>query len=640
MTEQAVRLGEIGPTPGKTFPTAPMYASRSSDAPLVDLAFWGRVSDEDLQDPTLSIPRQLANCQAALPPGARIVAHYWDIESGRIDPDRRGRSRRHERFEVAVPRDGGIRDLLDAAAGRHCAFDAVICESIDRVARRTYYGVKIEHDLERAGLTLLAADEGISNLRKRATAILTRRVKQATSEWYVLETLEKAWDGFCEHTTQGWNIGVPPYGYVGDRIRHPVPAKRAEGLTKTRLVLDPVRAPVVAEMFERRVGERLSWQAIANRLNTDLDRYPPPVPIGGVRSRGSWSALSVRSILANPKYTGHMVWNRRSRESKFGSYNSPELWVWSPEPTHPAIVSLELFRAVGAVTAGRRRSRSGSEPNRHPETERTYVLRSFVHCGICHHRMEGSTRKGRFVYFRCRPRPIRGRDPFALWPDHPADVYVAQDELLAGVLDFYAERVFGRDRSDLLSVDLDRTDVDRQAAWESRAAALERTVTELATRRERLLRSLEVTDDPGGVLAQDVSRRLEQLAGEQLAKQDELRELQGTPGPVGGRSVELLDHLGHVTAEQLGTAPEPALRRIFDATALTVRYDPRDRLAECEVTLDDVLLPAVDRAVSAVVSAETTVPEIADDLGRSSDTRPDELGIYCVRSEELESPTF
>ena len=87
-------------------------------------------------------------------------------------------------------------------------------------------------------------------------------------------------------------------------------------------------------------------------------------------------------------------------------------------------------------------------------------------------------------------------------------------------------------------------------------------------------------------------------------------------------------------------APEPALRRIFDATALTVRYDPRDRLAECEVVLDDVPLPAVDRAVSAVVSGATTVPETASDLARSSDARPDELGIYCVRSEELESPTF
>jgi site-specific DNA recombinase len=82
-----------------------MYGSRAADAPLADLAFLGRVPDEDLQDATLSIPRQLANCEAALLPGPRIVAHYWDVESDRIDPDRRGRSKAYQRFDVPVPRD-------------------------------------------------------------------------------------------------------------------------------------------------------------------------------------------------------------------------------------------------------------------------------------------------------------------------------------------------------------------------------------------------------------------------------------------------------------------------------------------------------------------------------------------------------
>ena len=90
----------IGPHALRSFPTPPMYGSRSADAPLMDVAFLGRVSDEDLQDPTLSIPRQLANCQSVLPPGARIVAWYWDVESGRIDPDLRGRSTAHEKFDV------------------------------------------------------------------------------------------------------------------------------------------------------------------------------------------------------------------------------------------------------------------------------------------------------------------------------------------------------------------------------------------------------------------------------------------------------------------------------------------------------------------------------------------------------------
>ncbi|WP_425299477.1 recombinase family protein, partial [Nocardia farcinica] len=39
---------------------------------------------------------------------------------------------------------------------------------------------------------------------------------------------------------------------------------------------------------------------------------PPPQPNSGKRARGRWSGSSVREILINPKYTGHMVWNRRA----------------------------------------------------------------------------------------------------------------------------------------------------------------------------------------------------------------------------------------------------------------------------------------------------------------------------------------
>jgi hypothetical protein len=205
-------------------------------------AWWGRTSTEDLQDPTLSLPRQLNTSKTALPAGAVIVAHFYDIESGRKDLDLRGRGRAHEQFDIPIPRDGGIQDLLAEATRPDRRFDGVICESIDRVARRTYFGTKIEHELDRAGVLLVAADEPMQSGRKRASAILTRRVKQGVAEWYVLETLEKSWDGFMEHTKQGYNVGRPPYGYVADKIPHPVPARREQGKVKTRLMPDPVRA--------------------------------------------------------------------------------------------------------------------------------------------------------------------------------------------------------------------------------------------------------------------------------------------------------------------------------------------------------------------------------------------------------------
>jgi DNA invertase Pin-like site-specific DNA recombinase len=179
-------------------------------APPLRFAWWGRVSTEDQQDPTLSLPRQLHNSRAVLPPGSVIVAHFYDIESGRRELELRGRSTAHERFDIPIARDGGIQDLLEEAQRPDRTFDAVICESIERIARRTYFGTKIEHDLESSGVALFAADEPIVLNGKRATTILTRRVKQGVAEWYVLELLEKSWDGFCEHTRQGWKWAGRP----------------------------------------------------------------------------------------------------------------------------------------------------------------------------------------------------------------------------------------------------------------------------------------------------------------------------------------------------------------------------------------------------------------------------------------------
>jgi site-specific DNA recombinase len=173
---------------------------------------------------------------------------------------------------------------------------------------------------------LLAADEPMPLISKRATQILTRRVKQGVAEWYVLELLEKAEDGYVVHTQQGWNIGRPPYGYLGEQVPHPVPAKRVEGKTKTRLVPDPVRAPVVARIYRWRVDERLGYAAIAERLNRDLDRYPPPQSPDPARRRDCWSRSAVYEILRNPKYTGYQVWNRRATKQG-GRVNPPEAWV-------------------------------------------------------------------------------------------------------------------------------------------------------------------------------------------------------------------------------------------------------------------------------------------------------------------------
>jgi Recombinase len=219
-----------------------------------------------------------------------------------------------------------------------------------------------------------------------ATTVLVRRVKQGVAEWFRLQIKEKAWRGLREHSLAGWNIGTPPYGYLADRVPHPVAYKAAQGRTKTRLILDPGRAPVVAAIFAWRTQDKLGGYAITQRLNARPDLYPSP------RS-GRWTEATVYAILRNPKYTGHMVFGRQRTTPVGRCVAVPEdQWLWSPEPAHPAIITRATWDAAQAIGAEHSTSRDDPGMNTHPATRRTYVLRSRVRCRSCQRRMSGITR--------------------------------------------------------------------------------------------------------------------------------------------------------------------------------------------------------------------------------------------------------
>jgi site-specific DNA recombinase len=554
-------------------------------ADTVRVAFLGRVSTADMQDPTLSIPRQLDNCTRALdraPFATRIVAYFYDVESGRKELDERGFGSAHEQFTIPVRRDGGVNDLLAGATADDRAFDAVICEAVDRVARVTYFGTKVEHDLERLGIPLWSAEEGVSEGKVKANMILLRRVNQGVAEWWVRKTLEQSWDGTCEHTRQGWNIGSPPYGYTGIKVPHPVPAKRAAGGRKTRLALDPVRADVVRRIFAMRVNERLGYRAIAARLNTDWERNPPPTCDEDGTPRG-WTRSTVAGILANPKYTGYMVWNRRARNTRKGRPNPMSQWEWSPQVTHDAIIDRETWEAARAMGATREGSRSEAGLNlAHPQTKRSYRLRSFVVCAACGRRMQGKVRQG-ITYYHCRPYNHR---PGAAFADHPPTVYVREESLVEAVGDFFATRVFGADRSALLVAEVGAHDEQAEQERAARTAGLRRALGEAAAGKARLIRTLEVNDDPDGVVFEGVHARLTELERERRALADELAALESAD-PAVGRDVALLDELPTVDGFDFSQAPEATLRTLFDAFRLVVRYDRTAHAAEITVELDD-----------------------------------------------------
>ena len=395
----------------------PGGASEAGPGEPVPVAFLGRTSTLEMQDPRASLNRQIRAARAWLPPGWFITAWYWDVESGGLDLEARGRGQAWRAVAGDIPRDGGMADLLAEAASPAPKFAAVICEDIERSGRDTFNALKLEKKLSRSGIALFATDEPAVIEGLNATTVLVRRMKQGVAEWFRIQLKEKTWKGLVEHALDGWNIGPAPYGYLADRIPHPVPAKASQGRTKTRLALDPARAPVVGQIFTWRVIGKLGMPTIAARLNADPARYPAPAGKG-------WTTQTVYAILGNPKYTGHMVYGRiRNRNGRRVTVPQSE-WLWSPGPVHPAIVHRDTWDAAQDISAEHSTSRDGDQLSRHPAATRTYPYRGRIRCRDCRRRMAASaypSTAGVTIYYQCPHNPKNPRHAAAA-PGHPRTV--------------------------------------------------------------------------------------------------------------------------------------------------------------------------------------------------------------------------
>jgi DNA invertase Pin-like site-specific DNA recombinase len=329
-------------------PTAP-YAGTAAAQPVA-VAALTRTSTLDLQDPVASARRQLRAITGWLPAGWYIAAVYSDVESGATDLDARSQGESWRILtDAGLPRDGGMADLLIEAAAPSPRFSVVVCEDIERASRDTYDSLKLERRLGSHGIPLLATDEPADITGLNATTVLVRRVKQGVAEWYRIQLKAKTRKGLEEHALAGYNNGRCPYGYAPDRSPHPVPVKASQGRTKTRLAVDPQAGPWVTQMYEWRVYENLSRDAIALRL----DAAGAPSPDGE-----GWHPTAVGKILANPKYTGYMVYGRTRNTGKSQRAGQRKVRAvprdqrtWSPEPSHPALVSRELWDAAQQVAA-------------------------------------------------------------------------------------------------------------------------------------------------------------------------------------------------------------------------------------------------------------------------------------------------
>jgi hypothetical protein len=233
--------------------------------------------------------------------------------------------------------------------------------------------------------------------------------------------------------------GRPPYGYrLTDAGPHPNKAHAAWGRRAQRLEPDPETAPVVRWMFaQRRAGHSLA------RITRALNDAGIPCPSAADPGRNThragqaWTLTTVRSILANPRYTGRQVWNRQPTSHELidpantglghrqvQRWALPDGWVISARPSHPALVSEEDFVAVQGIRAERDTGTADG---------RRYLLAGLLRCGICGRRLESCWANNRPAY-RCRHGYSSASTPD---PARPKNLYIREDRILPRLPAFY-----------------------------------------------------------------------------------------------------------------------------------------------------------------------------------------------------------
>jgi hypothetical protein len=166
-------------------------------------------------------------------------------------------------------------------------------------------------------------------------------------------------------------------------------------------------------IFEQRAKGR-SMAGIARELNEQGVMCPSAAdqPRNRHRSGEAWIVRTVAGILANPRYTGHQVWNRHGTDDT-GQVTSAKL-------AHTPLVDEATFCAVQGMRT-KRRTADG--------TARTYLLAGLLLCVTCERRMDSHWTNQRAGY-RCRHGHTSARHRPA---GHPKNVYIRQDRLLASL---------------------------------------------------------------------------------------------------------------------------------------------------------------------------------------------------------------
>lgn len=192
------------------------------------------------------------------------------------------------------------------------------------------------------------------------------------NEMYARDTSKKIRSALKTKMEDGAYIGnYAPYGY------------RKDPGDKNHLLIDPLTAPVVRDIFERasrgepplKIAKELNERCIKTPAGyRRFKRQEADMETAGEEK--GWTSSTICKILSNRVYTGDMVQGKTSKlsfKSQMTLRIPKEEWI-VVENKHDPIVSRDLFEQAGRRSVPRKRSKSAQFSN---------AFSGLVYCGDC-----------------------------------------------------------------------------------------------------------------------------------------------------------------------------------------------------------------------------------------------------------------
>jgi hypothetical protein len=310
--------------------------------------------------------------------------------------------------------------------------------------------------------------------------------------------------------------------------------------------------------------------------------------------------------LSNPKYTGHQVMGRRRRKGGKRVWTPASEWIWTPEPTHDALVPKEMWDAAQTMGMRHGNTRDPETPTTRPG--RRYQLRSRLFCSICHRRMSGKARTTTartLTYYRC-PHDPGIRRHVAAYPDH-RDVWVREEPVLAALARFFTERVFGPDRATMLNATIPATAAAQAARNTARAQTLRKKLARIDVAETALITELETPANPSDPAAQALRNRIRarftELYTERTTINTDLAALEATTAEP-ANDPALLDELPTL-GDILTNAPAALVERLLALFDVNATYNRDKHQLTIHATITDAT-PKPSTTYSATHAPTTT----------------------------------